>query len=86
MEKVINEEVVTQQITHEFYCDKCGKLIGSSKEWDDGYYEELGLYNQSINVTNDGWYKFSGHYCIDCKTAKKVEFMKLLFDFGFEKE
>ena len=41
MEKVLEKEKLVKIITHEFYCDSCGKKIGKSIEFDDGYYEQL---------------------------------------------
>ena len=41
MEKIVEKEKLVKMITHEFYCDSCGKKIGKSIEFDDGYYEQL---------------------------------------------
>ena len=34
MQKQIKTKKEIVQVTHEFYCDNCGKFLGSSEEWD----------------------------------------------------
>jgi hypothetical protein len=66
MEKV---ETKTRQIedrTHHFYCDDCGAHIGSSQEYDDGWYQELGQFEIKILMPR-GWYKLEKCLCEDCK-------------------
>ena len=60
------EEVVTTQTCHKFYCDDCGKLIMESWEYDEGYYarpDEFTVYNNKIN----------GDYCKECGTKRVDE-------------
>jgi hypothetical protein len=68
MEKVEIEIVETEETTHHFYCDDCGDYIGSSEEYDDGWYEELGEFELHW-YTPKGWYKLEKCLCHTC--AKK---------------
>jgi hypothetical protein len=66
MEKV---EIKTEQIedcTHHFYCDDCNAYIGSSHEYDDGWYDELGEFELKIHMPR-GWYKLEKCLCEKCK-------------------
>ena len=66
MEKV---EINTRQIEdsiHHFYCDDCGTHIGSSHEYDDGWYQELGKFELNW-LTPNGWYKLEKCLCNDCR-------------------
>lgn len=58
--KIIKEQVTTEKITHVFYCDDCGKLIMSSSEYGDGYYECPNEF------TICGNRRIEGHYCNNC--------------------
>lgn len=69
---------------HHISCDKCGKHICDSTEYDDGYYDDPSEYEQKIYV--GGWYKLEAHLCDECKSKTTTELIKLLEDFGFEKE
>lgn len=65
MEKV---ETKTKQIddrTHHFYCDDCNAYIGSSHEYDDGWYDELGEFELTILMPR-GWYKLKKCLCKKC--------------------
>ena len=35
---------------HKITCDKCGKHICDSEEYDDGYYDDPGEYEQKIYI------------------------------------
>lgn len=54
MHKQIKRKKEIIKITHEFYCDNCGKFLGSSEEWDDGYYEELGSFENKLYINESG--------------------------------
>ena len=68
---------------HEFYCDKCGKYLGTSTEYEDGYYEEIGEFNLQLHVSN--WYGLHKHFCDDCRKEFVNNLIKVLTDMGFEK-
>lgn len=72
------------ETTHQFYCDNCNKYLGKTKEYDDGYYPELGKFELKFYLPS-GWYKINKYFCDECKEKflKKVE--NTLVDLGFEK-
>ena len=79
MEKSIVEEKVTYIHKHEFYCDKCGKYLGISIEYDDGYYERIGevdihLYGLTL----------SGHFCDNCRKKIDSQIEEALTKIGFK--
>ena len=83
MEKV---EIKTKQIkdhTHHFYCDDCDAYIGSSHEYADGYYEELGEFELDILMPR-GWYKLEKCLCEKCKEKFLDKFCASLEATGFE--
>ena len=85
MEKV---STVTRSCTdhiHTFFCDGCGKELGSSEEYDDGYYYEHGEYEKHFCVDST-WYRLHGHYCDDCAAKKTDDILSALKALGFVKE
>ena len=83
MEKV---EIKTRQIedrTHHFYCDDCGTHIGSSCEYDDGWYQELGVFELHW-LTPNGWYKLEKCLCNDCHDKFLTKVCSGLEAAGFE--
>ena len=83
MEKVEIEIIETEETTHHFYCDDCGNHLGSSVEFDDGYYQEFGEFELKMN-TPRGWYKLEKCFCNDCKEKFLDKFCALLEASGFE--
>jgi len=79
MEKINYVEKTEVVTMHEFYCDECGCLLGSSEEWDDGYYEEIGEVSWSF-----GNFEKNGHYCDKCKEKVWNKLKKTLKGLGFE--
>lgn len=65
MDKVEKEIIQTEKNIHNFYCNICNKFLGRSIEHEDGWYKEVGKYENRI-----GKY-FKMHLCDDCR--KKVE-------------
>ena len=84
MEKLLNKVKERNILYREFYCDGCGEMLGESEEYDDGYYREIGAYEQEMFVDGD-WYKLRCHYCPDCAKKKNEDIVKMLVSFGFEK-
>ena len=82
MEKTKEIKIEQIKYTHVFYCDGCNKELGQSEEYDDGYYEEIGEYEQTAFIKGVGWFKLKRHFCRDCadKIAAK------LIEVGFEAE
>lgn len=69
---------------HTFFCDGCGKELGSSVEYDDGYYENYGEYEQKFYI--NGWYTIRANYCEECAKKKNQEIVSALEAIGFFKE
>ena len=66
MEKIETKTRQIEDYTHHFYCDDCGIHIGSSEEYYDGYYQELGGFGLKILMPR-GWYKLEKCLCEKCK-------------------
>ena len=79
MEKIKHEERVEVVTIHEFYCDYCGKFLGSSEELDDGYFEEIGKRSWKYYDL-----KMEGHYCDNCTVKKGEMIEKTLKGVGFK--
>jgi hypothetical protein len=74
MEKVETKTKQVKDYTHHFYCDSCGIHLGSSVEYDDGWYEEFGEFELQM-YTPRGWYKLEKCFCDKCKD----EFLNKLY-------
>ncbi len=84
MEKHINVKKIMNIDEVEFYCDDCGKFLGKSEEYDDGYYEKLGEFEVKFNF--NGWYKLEKHLCDECKEKETKKIEKSLKELGFVKD
>ncbi|MEE1084302.1 MAG: hypothetical protein UH850_11315 [Paludibacteraceae bacterium] len=69
MEKITTTtETITKNV-HEFYCDECEVLIGTSEEYLNGGYERLGVYELNV-LTPDGLFKYYDKcLCDACKAG-----------------
>ena len=67
MEKVVSKIKKINEHTHKFYCDICETFLGESKEFSDGYYFELGEFEQSVCINDVGWYKVKMNLCEECR-------------------
>lgn len=83
MEKVETKIIATEEITHRFYCDKCGRYLGYSHEYDDGYYEQFGEFELKC-YTPRGWYRLEKCLCSSCKQEFLKAFYTTLEGIGFE--
>lgn len=73
------------EIVHHFECDMCGKEIGSVMEYEDGYYEELGMLRKSIFM-NDVEYRYEKTLCNKCREVIISKIVMSLKDLGFEED
>ena len=71
-------------ITHKFYCDDCGEFVGSSTEFDDGYYEEFGNVECKFLLSSE-FYRINKTLCESCKNKIFEKIAGVLLDVGFEK-
>lgn len=85
MEKITSKEVKSILNTHNFYCDMCEKHLGSTEEYDDGYYATIGDYDLNFNV-NSEWYNLHCNLCFECRAKKRQEIIDTLLSMGFVKE
>ena len=86
MEKEIRRKIEKVEIQHDFYCDKCGKKVLSSIEYDDGYYdepEEEIIYK--IIIEHD-WYFYKKCLCKECKEESVKKLINELKKIGFKEE
>lgn len=83
MEKQKVNKIEKDEITHEFYCDDCGKYIDQSIEWEDGYYESYGDYEQQM-FFKGSWWRLEKCLCDDCKNKYDEKITTMLKEIGFK--
>lgn len=79
--KEITKEVKT--IEHSFYCDECGKHLGTSEEHEDGWYSTYGNFESKCYVY--GWYSIEKCLCDNCRNKFVNNFEMILKNLGFKK-
>lgn len=84
MDKLEKVEKKCIELKHNFFCDNCGKELGSTVELEDGYYPELGEFELSFNL--DGWYKVKAHFCDQCRKEFIESLKTQLINMGFKKD
>jgi hypothetical protein len=80
------EEIINKNnsiIIHKFYCDKCGKFLGSSEEYDDGYYENKFTYEYQFFICNK-WVVKKAILCDEHRQEFEGSLITTLKNFGFE--
>lgn len=85
MEKINSKIKKVKDYEHLFYCDECGEYLGTSAEYDDGWYERLGEVKFSVYIDGD-WYKVNKCLCDDCADKFFSNLKTHLKSIGFEKE
>lgn len=85
MEKITSKEVKSILNTHNFYCDMCGKHLGNTEEYNDGYYKTIGDYDLKFNV-NSEWYSLHCNLCVECRAKMREGIINALLSMGFVKE
>lgn len=83
MKKIEKKVVRVEKHIHSFYCDKCGKLIEESEEYEYGYYEIPEQCEMKIDFGKDQMY-FSKTYCKTCEYEVLNEMKKHFIKMGFE--
>ena len=86
MEKVISYLEFKRKHTHIFSCDKCEEVLGNSIEYEDGYYDEIGVFESEIYIDGLGWLKLKATLCDKCKAKFIKELEKEFNKLGFLKE
>lgn len=69
---------------HKFYCDNCGEFVGSSAEFDDGYYEEFGNVEYKFLLSSE-CYRLNKTLCASCENKVWTKIAGALIEVGFEK-
>ena len=90
MEKIVEQKEV-KEITnryHEFYCDKCGKFISQTFEYDDGYYAKPESYViqvcTSSNYFDTTRYEYKTCLCENCREKFNKEVQEKFLQYGFK--
>lgn len=83
MEKITETtETITKKI-HEFYCDECDCLVGSSEEYPDGGYLRYGMYSLNV-LLPEGLFKYYDKcLCDACKESFPAKIQEALEELGF---
>lgn len=84
MEKEIKAVCKKELIKHSFYCDECGEYLGTSEEYDDGWYHKFGEFELKFYV-ND-WYRLDKCLCDKCRDNFTENFISILKNIGFKKD
>ena len=85
MERLESKKIKSTKQYHTFYCDICGKKLGTSEEYDDGYYDEYGSFELSFYIKDYDWYKVKKHFCEKCKEKYATNLIETLKKYGFKK-
>lgn len=79
---VMNARTVMDKV-HKFYCDDCGKYLGYTTEFDDGYYSRIGDLSLGFH-TPRGWRTIKKYFCDDCRENFLSELDDSLLHLGFK--
>ena len=85
MEEIETKIIQTEERNHLFYCDNCKEKIGEFIEYDDGYYEEIGKYEETYKSRNVGSYQLELHLCDKCKIVYNNKIIEAITKIGFKK-
>ena len=86
MDRIEEKIIESKLIIHHFSCDECGKDLGSTEEYEDGYYPKVGCYGQSFHLEPGGWFRYSATLCDECKEKKTATIKNSLLALGFRAE
>lgn len=85
MHKETREQITRTRITHTFYCDMCGEEIGTSTEYEDGYYQQLGEYETHIYIDHTR-YTLNKCLCRKCVIKQNEMMVANLKNLGFKED
>lgn len=83
MERVIHKTKTITTTSHIFHCDECGRLLGSSDEHEDGWYQSFGAFDIEW-YTPKGWYQLEKCLCKECRAALEDKLCATLEELGFK--
>lgn len=85
MQKVEERKIEVERRVYSFYCDGCGKFLGESEEWDDGYVPDTGTFWHNI-FFNDYWYRLKKCFCPECEEKQIRKTIETLKRLGYKEE
>ena len=86
MDKIEIQTKTIEQRYHNFYCDHCGTHLGTSEEYEDGYYHQYGHFIINFPTPQGYRYKADKYLCDQCKEKYLSELYTALEQLGFKKE
>ena len=81
--KTVSTKTIEVRV-HSFYCDECGKYLGTSEEFDDGYFASFGDLLIDIYVGNR--YILKKCLCEDCTNKLREKIKLSLIELGFKED
>ena len=83
MEQLRTEETTIEVKYHDFYCNECNCLVGTSLEHTNGAYDLLGIYEVNV-LTPDGIFKYYNQcLCETCREGFPSKVSEALKAIGF---
>ena len=83
METLRTESKTIEIKYHDFYCNECERLVGTSIEHTNGAYDLLGAYEANV-VTPDGTFRYYNQcLCETCREKFPVKVAEALKGIGF---
>ena len=84
MDKIKATTKKVEGYEHSFYCDECNEYLGTTEEYDDGWYEELGEFELSFYI--DDWYRVKKCLCHNCTVNFLSNLKNHLENIGFKRD
>ena len=84
MDKPVVRQRNVEYTVHQFYCDDCGMYLGDSIEYEDGYFETLGDFEERFLFCGD-WFHLKRHLCKECRIKLISKMKDSLIRIGFYK-
>lgn len=87
----VKETIITRSVKRlscDYYCDCCGKLIGTGVEYDDGYIPvPFGVNHIRFTITEmEKRFVYDRQFCNECAEEQINKVFTALKDIGFEEE
>ena len=83
MEKETRTIYKKELVEHSFYCDSCNEYLGTTEEYDDGWYDKLGRFELKFFVANE-WLYLEKCLCDTCRDNLVNNMKSILKSMGFE--
>ena len=86
MRKTTKETITIERYKHSFYCDECGKHLGTSEENDEAWYRVFGDFRASFYIDTSSRCSIKKHLCDECREKFVAKIISTLVSIGFEEE